>query len=72
MKVEIPGSMRAVVEHGKITKFVFIPHAADAGYFGDPIYVDSDALNSDTFFDIVSETLQHGEDASRFICEWES
>jgi hypothetical protein len=74
-KVEIPGRMIATISHGRMANFTFVPHAANAGYFGPGIEAeDGDDVSADQFFDLVSEALMVSYDkkSAHFTCEWES
>jgi hypothetical protein len=67
-KVQIPGEMIATIENGRITGYTFSPSAAYAGYFGPEIInVEGDKINSEEFFDLVSDSLVK---SSFFIAEW--
>jgi hypothetical protein len=77
-EVLIPGRVIARVRNGRIVGYVFIPNAADAGYFGDEIVVisgdESLEKKPNDFFDMVSDSLTFDQSNSvaSFVCEWES
>jgi len=74
-RVMVPGTMFAHIEDGKIVNYTFTPSAADAGYFGEEIVVlEGDDINSEEFFDLVSESLSITKDkkSAMFACEWAS
>lgn len=61
--IEIPGYMQAKVENGRITGYVFIIAANDAGYFGEEIInLEGDDLAPSEFFDMVSDTIMTSYD----------
>lgn len=67
-RVQVPGEMIATIENGRITGYTFSPSAAYAGYFGPEIInIEGDKINSEEFFDLVSESLVK---SSFFIAEW--
>jgi len=73
-RVEIPGSLVAVVEHGRVVRYEFLAHANDAGYFGAPAIVIEDDDNDeeidvDEFFDMVAKSLMLNKDTAYFSCE---
>ena len=75
-EVLIPGNFVAKILHGRIVGYTFIPHAANAGYFGDEIIVTQGdtSLTSNEFFDMVSSTLMFDQSmtSAHVSCEWES
>lgn len=71
--IEIPGAITARVKDGRIVGFTFVPHAANAGYFGDEIVVlRGEPMTPEDFFDMVASTLMVSEDnmTATFTCEW--
>lgn len=72
--VQIPGSIMARVEHGRIIGYTFTPHAADAGYFGEAIYtIEGPEIDQEKFFEMVGPTLMVSNDgkSASFSCGWE-
>jgi len=74
-QVKIPGSFTAIVEYGRITRYVFVPHASHAGYFGPAFEIienddDNFELSEREFFDMVSSSLMSTDQTAFFSCEW--
>jgi|APGre2960657404_1045060.scaffolds.fasta_scaffold172588_1 hypothetical protein len=71
--MEIPGSLTAKIVNDKIVGYTFIPHGADAGYFGPAaVHVEGPEIDETLFFDMITDSLQFVGDNAIFICEWES
>lgn len=71
--IQIPGTLLARVEGGRIVGYVFSPAASDAGYFGDGIFhFDGDKVSEEEFWPMVGPTLMFSEDkrTAMFACEW--
>jgi hypothetical protein len=76
IEIQVPGRLIARVRHGRIVGYIFIPAAADAGYFGEAMMVVSGEpeFGQDEFFDMVCDSLSFSEDHSvaYFSSEWQS
>jgi hypothetical protein len=62
--VSVPGDMRAIVVDGRVVRWVWMPAASNAGYFGPAVttmhaYYDDDTRDqlTDTEFDALNDAL---------------
>jgi hypothetical protein len=67
--INIPGRLSAKIENGRITGYVFMIAANDAGYFGPAFnLIEGDELTDDQMSDAISDTLMiSGDKQSAFI-----
>lgn len=67
--IHIPGSLTAKIENGRITGYVFMIAANDAGYFGPAFRLfDGDEVTDEQMSDLIADTLTISQDRqSAFI-----
>jgi hypothetical protein len=61
--IHIPGSLTAKIENGRITGYVFMIAANDAGYFGPAFRLfDGDEVTDEQMSDLIADTLTISQD----------
>lgn len=61
--INIPGTLTAIVENGRVVSYVFDIAANDAGYFGPAfITIEGDEMSDDAISDAITHSVMLSQD----------